>query len=193
MPWTRLKGAFDRDAIKLLRTARYPLGNPYDASLRDGSFDEAPAVADMSDTKAPILEYANSSRPVGSVLARVIAGILAGAVTYGATRVLGSKGVITVAVVSGLAVGVVSSAWSTKRLLLAGIVGNLIAWTTLIFIWAAIHVARSTLVRYGLDWSEVLYVASMFLAFFVGPGLLGSLWVWEGRKPAPWDDEQRGA
>jgi hypothetical protein len=119
------------------------------------------------------------------MVARVVAGVLAGALTYGSFHMWHDRKTWVVACVCGLIVGYVSAAAAARRLILAGVTANFIA--TAVFIGTAVVGLK---VQYGIrlgfdELPDLLRTSGVFLAWFVLPGLLTSVWVWEGRKPFP--------
>jgi hypothetical protein len=129
---------------------------------------------------------------------------LAGVATYGSQYLLGADTALPVGAVAGFVVGIVCAHYARSWVMVAGILGNVIAVASLCLVSVAGSLAtggfsgnlinlRRLLGEPGvgsmikasgnpIDWSGVLGGLSMLLVIFVAPGLFGSLWIWEGRR-----------
>ena len=138
-----------------------------------------------------IVEYASSAvRGAAGWRTRVVAGIIAGVAAYASAYVLGPLGIFPVALIAGLIVGWLSARATTTHLAWASISGNLIAVASLFTVSASVGLLNGNISLGHVEWSFMPVLVILMTAIFVAPGLLGCLWVWEGRKSAPWDADR---
>jgi hypothetical protein len=136
----------------------------------------------MSDIPPQNLDYAvePARRHILSVKG-VVTALAAGALVLASAPLGGLCLMWVVAALAGVIIGNVSARSVSGNAFVAGIVPNAIAAAATLGCATVLGVFSSGTLPASIDWVGMIGATSLAGGCFIIPGLLGSLWVWEGR------------
>lgn len=138
-----------------------------------------------------ILDYHSPSLKSAKINVKAAAstGLPAGAITFASAFVVGPDLYLGVGAILGVFAAAITAHYSWRREFRGAMIANTFAsFSFQIIAWTS-QLLFGTLASLRFEPMSMMLSFAGCWALFAIPGLLGSFWVWEGRRPREWDEK----